>query len=646
MTSRYGVDTGGTFTDLVGWSGETLIRRKVPSTPADPSVAVIEAMGREGKGAGELIHGSTVATNALITRQGASTGQVVTAGFEDVIEIGRQERPDLYDLRVRRPAPLVPREARIGVEGRLSAGGAIIQEVRAEELEEAREKLEAMGVRSVAVCLLHSYANPEEERRAAEILRRSGRLFVVASSDVIPEYREVERFTTAVVSASITPIMAAYIEALEGALEPKIWIMHSGGGVVPSRSIRTEAARTILSGPAAGVVGGFRAARGVGESRAITFDMGGTSTDVALCPGVLPMANQIDLGDLRITLPSLDIVTVGAGGGSVAWVDPGGALRVGPRSAGADPGPVAYGKGEEITVTDANLFLGRIQPGTFLGGEMKLQPDRVRVKMGELASDLAVPPWRAAEGVLEVARAEVGRALRRVSLERGEDPGEFALVAFGGAGPLHAVEIARELGVPRVIVPQDPGLVSALGLLASDRIAHASQTLLGSPDKAEEVFDALEKRTAEDLGGPADGDQIERYVDVRYRGQSYEISLPWGPDARERFHEAHRDRYGTSDPTREVEEVHLRVLRRRPTVLPETTDLPAGDLPEERAEIILGGRPLQVPLRRREGLAAGERVKGPALIVEYSSTTYLPPESSARVDLGGSLILELLERSA
>lgn len=641
MLARYGIDTGGTFTDLVGYKGGELIKRKVHSTPEDPSRAVLEAMAEGADGAGEVIHGSTVATNALLTRRGAATGMAVTAGFEDIIEIGRQERPLLYDLKVRRPEPLVPREARIGVAERVSHQGEVIRGLPEADLEDARKRFIQLGVRSVAVCFLHSYANPEHERKAAEILRGDGDLFVVASSDVLAEHREFERFTTAVVSASVTPIMAAYLEALEKALGPKIWIMHSGGGVVPAGSVRSEAARTVLSGPAAGVVGGFEAARSAGHDRVITFDMGGTSTDVALCAGALPMANQIVVGEHTISLPSLDILTVGAGGGSVAWVDPGGALRVGPKSAGADPGPVAYGKGDEITVTDANLFLGRIQPGTFLGGEIELQGDRVRSRMGDLARTLGVAPWRAAEGVLEVARAEVGRALRRVSMERGQDPADFALVAFGGAGPLHAVEIAKDLGAAAVIVPGDPGLVSAQGLLASDLAAHASRTLLGSGKDWRGIFADLEERTAEDLGGAREGDRLERFVDMRYRGQSYEIAVPWGPGREERFHEAHGERYGTSDPSRDVEEVCLRLVRRRPVSLPETTPAPReGSASPETVRALFQGEEREIPLYHREGLRAGPIIKGPGLIAEYSSTTYLPPGSRARVGPGDSLILD------
>ena len=380
MTGRFGVDTGGTFTDLVAWTGDGIVERKIPSTPDDPSRAVVEAMEEHRGSGGEMIHGSTVATNALLEGRGVPTGMVVTAGFEDVIEIGRQERPRLYDLHVRRPPPIVPREARIGIGERLSHDGEIVRGLPEEEVAEARRRLVSMGVRAVAVCFLHSYRNGAHERRAAALLR-SPDLFVVASSDVLPEYREVERFTTTAVSASITPIMGAYLEALEGALDAKIWVMHSGGGIVPALSVRKEAARTILSGPAAGVIGGYRAARAARRPAAITLDMGGTSTDVALCAGALPVAQEIRVGEVTLALPSLDIATVGAGGGSIAWVDPGGALRVGPRSAGADPGPVAYGKGGEITVTDANLYLGRIQPGAFLGGRTRLHPDRVARRM-------------------------------------------------------------------------------------------------------------------------------------------------------------------------------------------------------------------------------------------------------------------------
>ncbi|MCZ6689441.1 MAG: hydantoinase/oxoprolinase family protein [Planctomycetota bacterium] len=639
MTDRYGVDTGGTYTDLVGWVGGRLIRKKVPSTPKDPGQAVVSALGSAKDREGELIHGSTVATNALLERRGVPCGLVVTAGFEDVIEIGRQDRPNLYDLKVRRSPPLVPRAARFGVRERVTAQGEILLPVSEDDLAKVGQKLREQGVRSVAVCFLHSYRNPENERKAAAFLRSSGDFFVVASSDVLPEYREVERFTTATVSASITPIMADYVDSLEKQISPRLWIMHSGGGIVPAGSVRSEAARTVLSGPAAGVVGGLRAARAAGYERAITFDMGGTSTDVALCDGDLPMTNQVRVGDLRVTLPSIDIVTVGAGGGSIAWVDAGGALRVGPRSAGADPGPVAFGKGEEITVTDASLFLGRVQKGAFLSGMLRLDYERVEASMARLGKRVNLNVHETAEGVLEVARAEVGRALRRVSLERGHDPAEFALVAFGGAGPLHALEVARDLGCSIVIIPPDPGLVSAMGLLCSDHVAHASQTVVGSGREPDDVFADMAERTAADLGGSKPEDVLERYSDLRYRGQSYEITVPWGSDRAERFHEAHSRAFGTSDRSRDVQEVALRLTRRRLVSPPDMATPWVEPRELEPSGLQIEGRWRQVTVYEREAMAVGKFLNGPALITEYSSTTYLPPGTVGAVHESGSIVL-------
>ena len=644
---RCGIDTGGTFTDLVAWTGDHFIRRKVPSTPDDPSRAVlsaIEAVAPEGSPPpDEVIHGSTVATNALLEGRGALTAVVVTDGFEDLIEIGRQERPHLYELHVRRPPALVPAERRFVIDERMTAEGEALRSPSPEALHGLRERLRASGVEAVAVCLLHSYRDPAHEETVAAALRDGTGLFVVTSSGVLPEYREFERFTTAIVSAQVTPIMGRYLRRLEESAGSGVWVMQSAGGIVPASAAQREAARTVLSGPAAGVVGGHRAALDADEPRAITFDMGGTSTDVALCPGAIPFATEILVGERTLALPSVDIATVGAGGGSIAWVDPGGALRVGPRSAGADPGPVAYGKGDEITVTDANLFLGRIRPTTFLGGEMRLDVDRVRDRMEPLAAALGLEPWQAAEGVLEVARAEVARALRSVSLARGRDPRGFVLVAFGGGGPLHALELARELGMPKVIVPTDPGLTSAIGLLASDRVAHASRTVLDSSTPHEEVFLALEDRTATDLGGAEGEDRIDRSVDLRYAGQSYEIPVSWSAEGEhlDAFHDVHRDRFGVSDPQRVVEEVTLRVVRRRPVGLP-WVDAPDAVLPPkdpETAPVLFGGEPREVPVQDRDHLHPGDTLDGPALVTEYSSTTYLPPGSHGKVHPSGSLIL-------
>jgi N-methylhydantoinase A len=524
------------------------------------------------------------------------------------------------------------------VDERTTADGEILRGLDLPDLERARRKLIDEGARSVAVCFLHSYRNPANEAAAAEILRREGDLFVAVSSEVLPEYREYERLVTTVVSAMVTPIMAAYLESLERGLGHPIGVMQSAGGVVPSRTVRREAARTVLSGPAGGVVGGLRAAREAGYADVITFDMGGTSTDVALCPGAPPMTSRILVGDMTLALPGIDIATVGAGGGSVAWVDPGGALRVGPRSAGADPGPVAYGKGEEITVTDANLYLGRIQPGTFLGGEMTLHLDRVEDRVRSLGATLGMPPWRAAEGVIEVARAEMGRALRSVSLARGHDPRDFALVAFGGGGPLHALDLARELGSETVIIPPNPGLVSAMGLLVSDGIAQASRTILGSRG-GEEIFRDLEMRTARDLGGPREGDIIQRHLDVRYEGQSYEITVPWGDDFEDRFHETHRALYGVADESRPVEVVHARVTRRRPVSIPSPAPPAGGKASPRPVPALFGGERRKIPLWMRDDFGAGATVAGPALIAEYSSTTYIPPGGRGIVDPTGALIL-------
>ncbi len=594
-----GVDTGGTFTDLVAVDGSEIRIHKLASTPDDPSRAVLDGLEQllgEGALAGiHVIHGSTVATNALLERKGARVALVTTAGFEDVIEIGRQTRPEIYDLAVTKPEPLVPPERRFGVSERLDERGEVLTALSVDGVENGsldhvvRAAVES-GAESIAICLLHSYANPEHERALAKAFRSIEARptpFVTASHEVLPEFREYERTSTTTVNAFVGPVMSRYLTALGERIDPdRVRIMASNGGVVSLETASRLAVQTILSGPAGGAVGGFEIGRLAGYDQVITFDMGGTSTDVSLCAGALSRTSEAEIGGLPIRVPVIDIHTVGAGGGSIARRDPGGSLRVGPGSAGAVPGPICYGQGgRDVTVTDTNLFLGRLSPEHFLGGAKELVPEDVAPAIGRLADLLGLGPSAAAEGVVRVANATMERAIRVISLERGFDPRDFSLVCFGGAGGLHAADLARSLGIPRVIVPPRSGALSALGMLMADPIRDFSRTLMIPAEDLvagalEAEFEALEARGRGELiadGFAESSLRFERLADLRYVGQGFELAVAAtssGVGAPEEmrsgatrfsdrlvfaFHEAHERRYGYADPSRPTEVVTIRV---------------------------------------------------------------------------------------
>ena len=502
-----GIDTGGTFTDVVVVRDMRLTIHKEPSTPDNPAEAVLQGLRNVFDGVPHrLVHGSTVATNALLERRGADTALLTTKGFEDVIEIGRQTRRVIYDIDVTKPAPLVEPDHRLGVAERVGPTGAVREGLTDAEIDALCAKVRGLNVDGVAICLLHSYANPEHEQRLAARLRDTFDGFVTTSYEVLPEFREYERTSTTVVNAYVGPVMASYLGHLERELPAdSVRIMQSNGGVISLQAAQKHAVQTILSGPAGGAVGGFEIGRRAGYDQVITFDMGGTSTDVSLCPGALSRTPEASVGDLPIRVPVIDIHTVGAGGGSIAYRDPGGSLRVGPRSAGAMPGPICYGRGgTEITVTDANLFLGRLAPGHFLGGKSTLLVEPVREAMASFAKEIGLSTVEVANGVLRVANATMERAMRVISLERGFDPRDFSLVCFGGAGGMHAADLARSMAIPRVIVPQAAGILSALGMLLADVVRDYSLTVLRSTDELADgalasAFATLEARADEDL---------------------------------------------------------------------------------------------------------------------------------------------------
>jgi len=650
------VDTGGTFTDLVLLQDGEIHTLKVPSTPDDPSQAVLDGI-REILGEGPdfvLLHGSTVATNSLLERRGARVVLVTNRGFEDVIEIGRQDRPQLYALVGHRPPPLVHRDDRLGVPGRIGPQGEVIEALDPAHLVSISEEVRSRDAEAIAVCLLHSYANPGHEREVSEALADLG-LPVSVSSDLVPEYREYERTSTTVINAYVAPVMDRYLGRLDAESGAKrVSIMGSNGGAIPIDRARREPVHTVLSGPAGGVVGALTWAKRAGHDSVLSFDMGGTSTDVSLCPGRPLRSREFAIGGQPAAIPVIDIHTVGAGGGSVARVDAGGALRVGPRSAGAQPGPICYGNGgDEVTVTDAHVWLGRLPSDGFLGGERALDRAAIEGPMTALAEALGKTPDEAAEGVLAVADTAMERALRVISVERGYDPVGFIVVAFGGAGALHVAELATRLGAPKALVPPDPGLLSAYGMLASPVTREVSRTVLLGTDNPEidtllaATLAGLEAQAREAMleeGADPDTLTSEQWIDARYRGQSFELAVPaeaWIPA----FHTAHEERYGYQRPEAAVEAVTLRVVVTAPAAEVVATRIEAAKdpPPTKPARVVFGGVAVDARSVWREDLRAGHELAGPIVVQEYSGTTWVPPEWQARVDEWGCLHLMRVE---
>ncbi|MGD2215979.1 MAG: hydantoinase/oxoprolinase family protein, partial [Gemmatimonadales bacterium] len=596
-----------------------------------------------------LAHGSTVATNALLERRGARTFWISNRGFEDLIEIGRQARPQLYALVSERAAPLVAAEDRVGIAGRILPDGSEESPLDQDELSDLLARVR--DAESVAVGLLHSYANPAHEESVAEALDQL-EVPLSCSARLLPEYREYERFSTALVNAYVAPLVRRYLESLDresGAA--RVRIMASGGGAFSVERAAREPVHTILSGPAGGVVAALDAAQRCGFERTLSFDMGGTSTDVSLCPGRPLHTKEYEISGSAVAIPVIDIHTVGAGGGSIASRDPGGALKVGPESAGAVPGPVCYARGgTAVTVTDAHVWLGRIPAELFLGGAQTLDRDAVERPLGELAAELGESPESAAQGVLEVANTRMEGALRLISVERGHDPADLVLVAFGGAAPLHAAELAGRLGVPQVLVPPDPGTLSANGILVADVRKDVSRSVLRSGAAAElaaleAVFAELQEAAraelaAEGFEGPVVS--VDRAIDARYGGQSYELAVPATTDWLDAFHSAHLNRFGFKREDAVVEAVTLRVTARARVTHPAEPQIEEAKEPaaaERTIRVYIDGGWRDNPLYMRAALKAGHRLDGPAVIAEYSATTWLPPAWRAEVARYGDLLL-------
>jgi N-methylhydantoinase A len=635
-TLRIGVDAGGTFTDFVvlrpGGSLETF---KLRSNPAAPHEVILEGIARAAGGcAADVVHGSTVATNALLERKGARTAFVTTAGFEDLLEIGRQNRAKLYDLTPGPKRLLIPPELCFGVAERVHADGAIARRPAPAALKRLKDALRKAGVESVAICFLHSFRVPDNERAAAGALG-SG-FDVSVSHEICPEFREYERASTTALNAYVGPLMRRYLQAIErAAAGHNISIVQSNGGAMTCEEASRLAVRTILSGPAGGVTGALETARASGFTRILGFDMGGTSTDVSLCDGAPRETTEAYVDGLPVKLPMLEIHTVGAGGGSIARVDAGGLLRVGPESVGADPGPACYGKGETPSVTDAHAVLGRIGADQLAGGSVHIDPERSRAAIGRIAAQLGLKLEDAAAGILRVSNATMSRAIRVVSVERGYDPRDFALVAFGGCGGLHACELAEDLGIRTVIVPALAGALSALGMLLADRIRDYSAGAAGFAD-AEETFRKLEERARRELPGA----RLERFADLRYEGQSYELTVPWrSANPAAAFHELHKRTYGYRHPDRAVEAVTLRVRARLRVAKPRLAGAPEREPgPPGVRRVHAAGKWVRA-LEYRRAQVGSSWTSGPALVLDYGSTTLVPPGWRMRLDQAGNLLL-------
>jgi N-methylhydantoinase A len=674
-----GVDTGGTFTDLCladEASGQVTVA-KVSSTPDNPAEAVINGIRKlitdkilEPDQIGFLIHGTTVATNALLEGKGAPTALITTAGFEDVLLIGRQSRPRLYDFWAQRPTPIVPRSRCLGAPERILHTGEILRPLDSEAIESFIRKIKAKGIKSIAVCLIHSYANPTHEQQIKALIQRiHPEAFVTLSSEILPEYREYERTSTICINAYVMPKVNDYVRRLEDMLRElgvssELYIMQSNGGVINAQLARESSARTVLSGPAGGALLGVYLSAALKTPNIITIDMGGTSSDICLIESSQPkLTTEADIEGYPIKLPMIDINTIGAGGGSIAWIDTGGALRVGPRSAGAVPGPVCYGRGgDQPTVTDANIILGRLNPAYLLGGEMEVHLDRARAIVDDkIATPLGIDLMQAAEGIIAVVNANMIRGIRRVSVERGYDPRDFCLVPFGGAGPLHGVELALSLNMARVAVPTHPGIASAFGMLSADVRHDYVQTLIITSDRVkgdrlDSIYKDLEAQGKSQLAREGFNDKaviLSRLADMRYAGQSYELSLPV-PGSKisinvldslfKQFHRTHRQTYGYSRDGELIEFVNLRVVAQG--------KLPGSRLAEKRLrgqnpsrssstrKVWFQGQALETPIYERSDLVKDQVITGPAIVEQLDSTIVIPPGFQGAVEDLGNLIIE------
>jgi N-methylhydantoinase A len=674
-----GIDTGGTFTDLVAVDLDRgrYHYHKVPTTTGDPARGILDGIaeildqnGLPRRDVSFLVLGTTLATNAVLEGKWAPTAVITTAGFRDVLELARQRRPHYFNLDIPKPMPPAARDCRIEVGGRIAYDGSEVAPLDETQVRAAVGRLKAKKVEAVAVCFMHAYANPAHEARAKALVQDLWpEVYLCASSDVLAEFREFERFSTATVNASLMPIMDRYLERFERGVSalgipatPRV--MQSNGGAVSPGAVRKLPVNTFFSGPAGGVIGGVGLGEQLGLANLITFDMGGTSTDVCLIrDGEPAQKSERQMGGFPVRTRTLDIHTIGAGGGSIAWVDAGGLLKVGPQSAGAVPGPAAYGRGgTRATVTDANVVLGRLNPRTLLGGRMAMHPDKARAVVDELAHSVGVDPVKAAAGILEIINVNMMGAVRVISVEQGEDPRDFTLVAFGGAGPLHAADVARNMGMRKVLVPPRPGLLSAIGLIHADVRGDFSRTTLvraeaQSVKALNGALGALKTRGAAWI--KAEGEREARFqwfADLRYFGQNFELIM----DVRsarfdaaglarlvESFHHRHKDHYGYDMRGQPVEVVNLRLVvtaARKPPPQ-ERVKAVRGDLRqaliEKRKVWFAEGGFAATPVYDRDRLPSGCRIAGPAIVEQMDTTTVVPPRAVLKNDRFGYLHMEL-----
>ena len=685
--TRVGIDIGGTFTDLfaVADDGRTW-SAKVLTTPANPAHGLLSVLDQWRAAAGErgireIVHATTVATNAVLEGTTARLGMVTTRGFRDVLEIGRHQRRDLYNLFLEKPPVLVPRERRLEVRERIGADGSIVQPLSLPDVVHAAHELRDLGAEVVVVAFLHSYGYPQHEREAADVIARETGLPVVASHTVCREYREYERFSTAAVHAAILPRVATYVGEIGSRLTERgvtapLSVMQSSGGMAPAATVAREPASIVESGPAAGVIAAAEVGRRLDASNVISFDMGGTSTKATLIrDGHVTINHDYEIGGglhggfgtgYPLRTPVIDLVEIGTGGGSLAGVDAAGALYVGPGSAGAEPGPACYGRGgTRPTTTDANAVLGRLRPDRFAGGHIQLDVDAARRAVAaHVAGPLGMSVELAAEGILALAGAQMGRALELVSVSRGHDPREFVMVAFGGAGPMHAADLARELGCRQVVIPPEAGVQSARGLLVADARRDFTSAMLSA--EADLNLRELERRYADmrDQGmhelrdaGFQDNSMAARLgVDVRYAGQAYEVAVWLDEPAafddalrqqvNREFHRAHVRLHGHRDEGAAVEWVTLRASVTAGTTRPRRIELtpasePLNDRQIDFQPMIWAGESRDAPVFARERLGSGDRIEGPALVIQDQTTLVVPPAASAHVQSTGDIVLEI-----
>lgn len=647
--NRIGIDTGGTFTDFVVFDGESFQAFKLPSTPENPALAILDGLQKFMRDDFELVHGTTVSTNAFLQRKMAKTAFICTKGFEHILYIGRQNRTDVFSLAAAKPTPVVPLSLCFGVEERTKKDGVVTQRLNETELNRLAGSLKEQGVESVGIVFLHSYRNPENERLAASILRDWG-FYVTASHEIMPEYREYERAVVTILNSALKPVIADYVNNLKEALAgKKLSIIQSNGGILPPDLIIDEPIRTIISGPAGGVIAARKIAELTGDENLVTLDMGGTSTDVSVIKdGRIILTRDGGVGDLPLRIPMIDIATVGAGGGSIAHVDRGGILQVGPESAGADPGPACYGNSQLVTITDAFVVLGAILPEMFLGGQMPLLPKKSVKYLKELAEQLDKGLYETAEGIIRISVSTMARALRSVTLEKGEDPRFYTLMPFGGAGGLVAAMLAERLGMKRILIPPTQGVFSALGMLVANVKKDQSMAFMkmyapGIEEELDAVYSRMEENVRQILLDEGYCEpQIERQLDIRYKGQSYELTVPYDDNFLETFHSTHQQLYSYKMGSDRCEIVNVRVVGVGKTPWIEIDKKAA--IEEEakihyRKEIYLDGELQSFVIYRRSELMPGNRLEVPCIIVSDNSTVIVPNRFNAAIDRYLNIIL-------